>query len=300
MRQAFIKLHLSIILAGFTGVLGKVITLNEGLLVWYRLMITVTVMLCITGLSKNLLETWRVASLHLMGMMGTGALLALHWVFFFGSIKASNVSIGVICFSVTGFFTAILEPLMNRRRISIREVLFSMIALAGIMLVFHLDIRYRTGILLGIVSSLFCALFTITNKMIGKEQPVKTILLYEMIGGFLCVSLLLPAYLHYFPVATLIPSLHDIFYLIIFAVICTVGLYLLQIEVLKSVSAFTLNLSYNLEPVYSIIIAMLFLGEAKELSLAFYIGLSLIILSVLLQSLTVMKRKTGKADSMTR
>ena len=294
MRRAFIKLHLSIILAGFTGVLWKVITLNEGLLVWYRLLITVAVMLCITKLSKNLV---RAAPLHLLGMMGTGALLALHWVFFFGSIKASNVSIGGICFSVTGCFTAILEPLMNRRRISIREILFSMIALAGIILVFHLDIRYRTGIILGIVSSLFCALFTITNKMIGKEQPVKAILLYEMIVGGLCISLLLPAYLHYFPVATLIPSLHDVFYLIIFSVVCTVGLYLLQIEVLKSVSAFTLNLSYNLEPVYSIIIAMFFLGEAKELSLAFYIGLSLIILSVLLQSLSVMKRKTGKAGS---
>jgi drug/metabolite transporter (DMT)-like permease len=223
-------------------------------------------------------------------MMGVGALLALHWVFFFGSIKASNVSIGVVCFSLTGLFTALLEPLLNRRRLSGKEVLLSVIPLAGILLIFHFDVRYRTGILLGIASALLAALFTITNKQVGKDRSSATMLFYEMIGGFLCLSLLMPLYLHYFPVRTIIPGLQDFAWLLVFAVFCTVLLYLLQIEVLKSVSAFTLNLSYNLEPVYSIVIAMLFLGEAKELNFSFYIGLGLIVLSVLLQTKRMLKQ----------
>jgi drug/metabolite transporter (DMT)-like permease len=283
MRQAFFKLHLSILLAGFTGILGKVITLNEGLLVWYRLLLAALVMLCLPSLKV-------IKGRALAGMLGAGAVLALHWVFFFGSIKASNVSVGVICFSVTGFFTALLEPLANRRRISLREVLFSLVAVAGILLVFRLDMRYRTGIGLGMVSSLFAALFTVANKRIGTSQPVRSILFYEMAGGFLCLSLLMPAYLHYFPAPALVPGLHDFLYLLVFALCCTVGLYLLQIEALKTISAFTLSLSYNLEPVYSILLAMLLLGEAKELSPAFYAGLSLIILSVLLQTANALKR----------
>lgn len=285
MKQSFIKLHISILLAGFTGIFGKIIMLNEGLLVWYRMLITSLVMLAVLQYGKKLLY------LPLKGtggrLFGVGSLLALHWVFFFGSIKASNVSIGVICFSLTGFFTAILEPLMNRRKISVKELLFSLITLIGILFIFHFDVRFRTGILLGIVSSLFAALFTITNKQVGKEYSSAVMLFYEMVGGFLLLSLLMPLYLYFFPVETIIPGKTDIIFLLLFSVFCTALLYLLQIDVLKSVSAFTVNLSYNLEPVYSILIAMLFLGEAKELNFSFYIGLSLIILSVLLQTINV-------------
>ncbi len=288
MKKAFIKLHVSILLAGFTGIFGKIITLNEGLLVWYRMLITSLIMLAVLWISKRL---QRVPPTKAWQMFGVGSLLALHWVFFFGSIKASNVSIGVICFSLTGFFTAILEPLLNGRRISFREVSFSLITLAGILLIFHFDARYRTGIILGIISSLLAALFTITNKKIGTDYASSIMLLYEMIGGFLCLTLLLPSYLYYFPVESILPDGKDVVYLLVFSVCCTVFLYLLQIDVLKTISAFTVNLSYNLEPVYSIIIAMLFLGESKELTFVFYIGLGLIILSVALQTHHILKRK---------
>ncbi|MDR1919220.1 MAG: DMT family transporter [Tannerellaceae bacterium] len=289
MRKAFIQLHISILLAGFTGILGKLITLNEGLLVWYRMLLTIVVMIPFSPPFRGLGGGFGG---RLWGVMGVGSLLALHWVFFFGSIKASNVSIGVVCFSLTGLFTALLEPLLNRRRISGREVWLSVIPLAGILLIFHFDVRYRMGILLGIASALLAALFTITNKRVGKERSSATMLFYEMIGGFLCLSLLMPFYLHYFPVETLLPGWQDFVWLLIFAVFCTVLLYLLQIEVLKSISAFTLNLSYNLEPVYSIIIAMLFLGEAKELNFSFYVGLALIVLSVLLQTKRMLRQNT--------
>lgn len=303
MKQAFIKLHISILLAGFTGIFGKIITLNEGLLVWYRMLIASVIMLLILKLPLYSLAkrhktgtsfpplSWEGKPGVGISLLGVGALLALHWVFFFGSIKASNVSIGVVCFSLTGFFTAILEPLINRRRISFKELSFSLITLIGILLIFHFDIRYRTGILLGIVSALLAALFTITNKQVGSEYSSFVMLLYEMVGGFLLLTLLMPLYLHFFPVETILPNKQDVVYLLIFVIFCTVLLYLLQIGVLKKISAFTVNLSYNLEPVYSIIIAMLFLDEAKELNFSFYIGLGLIILSVLLQTWNVWQSK---------
>lgn len=290
MRDAFIKLHISILLAGFTGLFGKLVTLNEGLLVWYRMLLAAVMLFLILWGSGRLK---RVPFREVLKIAGTGLLLGLHWVFFYGSIKAANVSIGVVCFSLVGFFTALLEPLIIRRRLSIKEILFSLVAVCGIVLIFQFDTRYRTGIIIGVVSSALAALFTITNKKVGVRHSSSMMLLYEMIGGFLGLTCLLPFYLHLFPVETILPGMINFLYLLLLALVCTIGLYLLQIQVLKQVSAFTVNLSYNLEPVYSIILAMLFFGEAKELNFAFYAGLGLILLSVLLQTWEAIRYKAA-------
>lgn len=281
MKEAFIKLHLSIVLAGFTGLFGKLISLNEGLLVWYRMMFAAIMLYLILKLSNKLLA---IPAKEQLKIAGTGFILGLHWVFFYGSIKMANVSVGVVCFSLVGFFTALLEPLIIKRRFRVKELMFSLITVAGIVLIFQFDMRYRAGIIVGIISSALAALFTITNKKVGAKHPSRMMLLYEMAGGFLGLTCLLPLYLHYFPVDTILPDMKDFLYLLLLALVCTIGLYLMQIQVLKTVSAFTVNLSYNLEPIYSIILAMLFFGEAKELNTAFYIGLAFIILSVLLQT----------------
>lgn len=281
MKDAFIKLHLSILLAGFTGLFGKLISLNEGLLVWYRMMFAAIMLYLILKVSNKLLA---IPVKEQLKIAGAGFILGLHWVFFYGSIKMANVSVGVVCFSLVGFFTALLEPLIIRRRFKVKELLFSLVTVAGIVLIFQFDMRYRSGIIVGIISSALAALFTITNKKVGASHPSRMMLLYEMAGGFLGLTCLLPFYLHFFPVDTILPDMTDFLYLLLLALVCTIGLYLMQIQVLKTVSAFTVNLSYNLEPIYSIILAMLFFGEAKELNTAFYIGLGLIIVSVLLQT----------------
>lgn len=294
MKKAYIQLHLSILIAGFTGILGKLIMLNEGLLVWYRMLITAVlffVFLCAIGKFRT------IPFREMLRIGGVGLLLALHWVFFYGSIKASNVSIGVICFSLTGFFTAIFEPVINRHRISVRELFLSLIAAAGILLIFQLDVRYRIGIGLGIISSALAALFIITNKKIGTKHSSSIMLLYEMIGGFAAISCLLPLYLYYFPTQYIVPDISDIIYLLLLSVVCTIGLYLLQIEALRKISAFTVNLSYNLEPIYSILLAIIIFDESKELTWAFYTGLALIILSVLLQSVSARREHKKKLQT---
>ena len=157
MKEAFVKLHLSVLLAGGTGVFGKLITLNEFMLVWYRLLFAVMLFYVVLRIFGSFKKVSRKDILKI-GLVGT--LLALHWVFFYASIKFSNVSIGVVCLSLMSFFTAIFEPMINRRRISCKEIAFSLIAVAGIVLIFHFDTRYRTGVILGIISSALASMFT--------------------------------------------------------------------------------------------------------------------------------------------
>ena len=174
MKEAFIKLHISILLAGFTGLFGKLITLNEGLLVWYRMLFAAVMLFLILWGSGKLKRT---SFREVLKIAGTGLLLGLHWVFFYGSIKAANVSIGVVCFSLVGFFTALLEPLIIGRRVSAKELLFSMVTVCGIVLIFQFDTRYRTGIIIGVISSALAALFTITNKKVGVRLASSMMLL---------------------------------------------------------------------------------------------------------------------------
>jgi drug/metabolite transporter (DMT)-like permease len=279
-QRGFIQLHLSVLLAGFTGLFGRLITLNEVDIVWYRMLFTSLILLVFTGLP-------RVGWHKFLQLCGCGALLGLHWMLFYGSIKASNVSIGVICFSLIGFFTALFEPIVNRRRLSWTELLFSLITVLGVLCIFSFDARYRYGIMIGIVSSAVCALYAICNKKVSVGVRSRTVLMYQMSGGLVLVSGIIPIYLLFFPSSqpvVVIPDGNNLWFMLCHALFCTVGMYLLQIQALKRLSAFTVNLTYNLEPCYTIILAFLVFGEGREINFSFYIGIVLILLSVLLQT----------------
>ena len=280
-QKGFIQLHLSVLLAGFTGLFGRLITLNEVDIVWYRMLFTSCILLVFTGLPK--LE-WR----KVLQLCGCGALLGFHWILFYGSIKASNVSIGVICFSLIGFFTAIFEPIIFKRKISWVELCYSLITVAGVLCIFSFDARYRYGIMIGVVSSAVCALYAICNKKASVGIRSRDVLLYQMSGGLVIVSMIIPIYLYFFPCnqpVMVIPAGTNLWFMLCHALFCTVGMYLLQIQALKRLSAFTVNLTYNLEPCYTIILAFLIFGEGREIYFSFYLGIAMILLSVLLQSM---------------
>ena len=224
---------------------------------------------------------------------GLGALLAIHWILFYGSIKLSNVSVALVSFSTLGLFTAILEPIINKKSFSYREFFYSMITMAGIALIFSFDLNHRIGIVWGVLSAGAASLFTIFNKRVMVRHTSNTMLFYELLGGLITTSLILPFYLKMAGIQTIIPTFHDLFYLFILSLCCTVWLYKLEIQVLKKMSAFTVNLTYNLEPVYTIILAMLIFNEAKELNFTFYIGMGLIVMSVILQMIAV-KRESSR------
>lgn len=281
MRRPYLFLHTAVILAGFTGIFGKLIQLNEGLLTWYRILISslaLFILLLITGTPhpKTTKEKLQIGL--------TGWIITVHWLFFYGSIKYSNVSIGVVCYALTSCFTALLVPMINKKPFVPSELLLSLLTIAGIGLIFHFDASHQTGIVLGVISSLFAALFTIYNEKLVRKYDTKVINFYEIFGGTVGLTLLLPLYLYFFPTDYLFPDLTDGIYLIILALVCTVGLYMLFAEALKKIPAFTVNLTFNLEPVYAIALAFILFNEAHEVNVYFYLGLGLVMLSVLLQT----------------
>ena len=284
MRKAFLQLHIAVLLAGFTGVLGRLITLNEGLLVWYRLLFSSVTLWILFYFTRKLR---RISFKKFLKIFGVGLIAALHWVTFYGSIKYANVSVALVCFSAIGFFTAIFEPLVFRTRIDIWELLLGLMVIGGIYIIFHFDPQYKIGIVVGIISALLGSLFPIFNRVLLKTHSTETITVYELTGGFLALSIMLPFYLRLFPADHLIPTLSDFWWLLVLSWLCTVLAFQLSMNALKKISAFTVNLSYNLEPVYGILLAFVIYQENRELKSSFYVGLSIIILAVALQTLDV-------------
>lgn len=279
MKQAFLQLHLAILLASCSGIFGNLISLDPVLITGYRMLLASVMLLLLLVIKYGRIIVDK-SNRHILWL---GVLLAFHWVFFYGSIKYANVSVGVVCFCLSGFFTALVSPLVNRKRISWVELLLSSLTLAGILLIFHFDASFRTGIVLGIISSLLFALYATLNEQVNQSgQVIKTTAL-QMVGGTLAMGLLLPFYRAGKSSLSLLPTSEDFVFLFLLALGCTVCMCLLLNRAQKVISAFTVSLSFNLEPVYSILLAVLLFDEDKMLGTAFYIGLALIVLSLVLQ-----------------
>jgi drug/metabolite transporter (DMT)-like permease len=281
MKKAFIQLHIAIFLAGFTAILGKLIALNEELLVWYRMLITALTLAVILYLKR---ELKKLPAKLTVTIFSVGALVAFHWLCFYGSIKYANISVALTCLSAMGFFTSILEPLIKRRRIDLFEVFYGLLAIAGIYLIFDFYPQYKLGIVFGILSALLASIFPIFNKDLLKKVDAETVTFYEMIGGLMALTIIFPFYLRLFPAAYYLPTATDWLWLLVLSWVCTVLSFILQLNALKFISAFTSNLAYNLEPVYGIILAFIIFHENKFLSAGFYCGLGLILLAVVLQT----------------
>lgn len=294
--HAYLRLHTGILLAGATGVFGRLISLAELPLVWYRMMIAAGVLAAVLAVGGRLhrptfREAWRI------GCCGT--LLAIHWVLFYGSIKAANVSVGVVCFALNGFFTALLEPMASGKRFSLRDLLLGLITLGGIVLIFGLNMQFRTGIVIGTFSSLFYTLFAIASKRVQSATGVESsaMLLYELLTGWCVLSLAMPFYAMLYPSVSLMPEGSDWLFITLFASVFTIGPFLTQLQALRTLSAFTVNLSYNLEPLYSIALAMLLFNEAQELNLSFWMGVSMIVAAVGYHAVCGKRKVIGTAKS---
>jgi len=288
-KKALLQLHVFVFLAGLTGSLGFLIKLNGLVLVFYRILITVIVLWILTLYRKNKKNYTLKTKLSLLG---TGAIIALHWVCFYQSIKLANVSIALVCFSSTSLFSSFLEPLWKHAKIQFHEILIGSLSLLGILLIFHFDTQYRMGIIVGLFSALFAAIFSIINKKFTSHIDVQTIQSYEMTGGlvFLLPLIFIYAFNTGFNPVGLLPTSMDWFWLSILAIACTVWSTHLMLSSLKYISAFTLNVTLNLEPVYGIILAFILFKEQKQLGLSFYAGIICIIVSVIIQMRRIVKQ----------
>ena len=277
MYSIFIKLHIAVLIGGFTGLFGRLVSLDAFWIVYFRLLIGggfILLYLMIAGKLRNIGLRYFISG----GILGS--VLACHLVMFYVAIKLSNVSIGVVSISTIGFFVALIEPVVQKSRFSITDFGYSLLAICGVVLIFGFEPRYRMGITAGIICALLSAVYSIFNRTIAVRCDNYSLVCSQMAGGFIFMTLLLPVYYCFTGSWSLYFSASDAFYLLLAGTVCTAGMYLLQLQILQKLSAFTMMLTYNLEPVYSILLAMLIFNEAAELNYSFYLGVTLIVVSV--------------------
>lgn len=288
MKKAFLYLHISVFLAGFTGPLGRLIQLNEGLIVWWRLFITAISMWILFSLTGNL---QKVSKKDILKLSGIGFVAAIHWVAFYGSIKYANISIALVCFSAVGFFTALLEPILLRTRIKWLEVFLGMMVIAGIYIIFHFDPRYKVGIMLGVICALLLGFVMIWVRQFVQRINPQTLLTYQISGGLVTLSVFMPLYIYYFPPEYMMPTGADWMWLLVLSWLCSVLAFHLSATALKKLTAFTVNLTFNLEPVYGIFLAFAIFGESKKLGWSFFAGFALIAASLIIHILLLLKKE---------
>jgi len=280
-NKAYLFLHISVILWGFTAILGKLISLREFMLVWYRMCITAFILALLPGVIRAVLRADRR---QLLLFSGIGALVALHWICFYGSIKYANASVALSTLATCSVITSIIEPIITGRKFKKYELLLGIAVMPGIYLVTRsLPEHYTTGTLLGLLSALLAAIFTSLNKRYTTNSDPKLVTLVELGSGFLFLTALLPVYLWVFGFSFQLPGKTDLAWLVLLSLICTALPYILWLKALRSISAFTANLTNNLEPVYGIIMAAVFFQENKELDTDFYLGTALILATIFLQ-----------------
>jgi len=274
----YLELHLIVLIYGFTAILGKLISLPALELVWYRMLIAILTFYIYLKIKKiDLHVTRRV----LFQLFGVGIIIAIHWVTFYGAIKLSNVSVALGCFATTSLFTSFLEPFFYRKRINFVEVLIGLIIIAGLYLIFRFEHRYSLGIAVALLSAFLAGLFTVLNrKLVARNRAVK-ISFYEMIGGLIALTVFMIGSGKGISKPLLLPTYSDLFYLLLLGTVCTAFAHTVQVAVMQHLTAFTVTLAINLEPVYGIIMAFFIFGETERMTTGFYIGTLIILLSVI-------------------
>jgi len=294
LKTALLRLHLAVLLWGFTAVLGKLISYGSFNLVWHRMFLTTLFYLFMPAVWRGFRT---LNSKHLTVFAGIGVLIALHWVTFYGSIKIGNsVSLALGCFGAVSFFAALLEPLIIRTPFRRQELMLGLLVLVGLALIYQARPQetvaaeqFVAAAGVGIISAFLAALFSVLNKKYLSTHSTLSVSTLELGSGFLFLSLLLPWLVD--SSFVWVPEGLDILWDILLALVCTNLAFFLGTDALKHVSAFTANLAVNLEPVYGILFAAFLFKEYEVLNLWFYAGAAVILASVVLQPLL---QKYGK------
>jgi drug/metabolite transporter (DMT)-like permease len=262
---------------GFTAVLGKLIEMEAIPLVWYRMLLATGFVFLYVKYKKVNLNFSRKT----LGQFAlSGLIIGLHWLTFFGAIKASNVSVTLAVISTGAFFASLLEPLLYGRKIIPYEVFFGLIVMAGLYLIFDIDASYALGIGFALVSAFLSALFSVINGKLVLKHKASAISFYELMFGVLGISVFL-ALSGGFSTEFFTVSTNDLMYLAILASVCTAYAFIASIHVMKWISPYTVMLTINMEPVYGILLALLVFGDSEKMGTQFYYGTIIILLTVI-------------------
>ena len=275
LNKNLLILHFTVFIWGFTSILGALISISAVQLVWYRVLIAFVSLFFYFKISKTV---FKVSGKVFLQLFFTGALVGGHWILFFASIKLSTVPVTLVCLSSITLFTAIFEPLINRKRISKLEIVSGLLIISGICLIFKFETQYTKGIIMALISAVFASLFAIINARQVKKYEAPIIAFYELVGAFMWASLYLLFTDGFGKEIALKQS--DLVYLMLLGTVCTSLAYVAGVSVMRQFSAFRVALITNLEPVYGILMSFVFFGDMNKMTTGFWIG-ALIILSTI-------------------
>lgn len=293
MKNSYLlRLHFIVFLWGFTAILGKLISADAPLLVFYRMSFAAVFLYLYLRIIKK--ESIKVTKILLLKLIGIGSVMAFHWLFFFQSIKVSNVSIALSCLSLSTLFAALIEPLVFKRKPDWVEVIIGVIIVICISLIFNAELKYKEGIFYGILCALFGTIFSVFNGKIFGKTSSGNIIFYEIAGGWFVISL-------FFILTGQISSFSEISYtdialILLLASVFTAYPMFESVKLMKFISPFTLILTVNLEPVYGIILAFFIFGASEHMSPVFYIASLVMIVAIVING--VIKSKRKKEDTI--
>jgi drug/metabolite transporter (DMT)-like permease len=278
-RADYLKLHFIVFLWGFSAILGKLVSIHTLEMIFYRGVLAAAGMAIVIYFTKGSFVVTRV---QLIRMLLVGALVALHWLTFFGSARISNVSVSLVGFATNSLWAALLEPWFNRKRIKKFELLLGLVVIAGLYIIFSFDFHYAGGLLVGIAAGFTSALFSVFNSRLVQRVPSFTITFYEMIGIVITLGLTMLVLPVIYPAyeLQLIPTWQDWIYIALLAGVCSIYAYSVAIELMKKVSVFMIQLTLNLEPLYGIVMAVIIFKQQENMNLNFYIGTAVILSAV--------------------
>ncbi|WP_308993935.1 DMT family transporter [Mariniflexile litorale] len=277
-----LHLHFLVFIAGFTAILGELITIAAIPLVWFRMVMASILIFAYIKIAK---VDVKISFKAIIKLSFAGIIIALHWITFFGAIDASNISITLAMFSCGAFFASLIEPIIYKRRIIWYEILFGIIVIIGVFIITKSEIKYLNGIVLGISSAFLSSFFAVLNGRFLKHHTATVISFYEFLSGVLFVSIYILIFGGGFSTEFFNLNNSDYGYLFILASICTAYAFIAVVHVMKVVSPYTVVLSYNMEPIYGVFMAVILFPEKEHMSTSFYYGAIVIITTVLLNAI---------------
>ena len=286
-NKDYLQLHFIVLLWGFTAILGVLISIPAVEIVFYRTLIAAGGLFILLLLRKR---NFKLGLVPISKMILTGVLVAGHWILFFAAARIATVSVCLAGMATITLWTSILEPLATRRGIKLYEVVLGLVIIGGLYVIFRFEFDHALGLGMAVLSAFLSSSFTVINGELTKKYSGYMVTFYEMAGACLTTLLFFPVYANFFTETgsiqlNLLPL--DWLWLAILALACTVYAYSASVELQKNLSAFTLNLTVNLEPVYGIILAMIIFKEGEKMTSGFYIGTAIILAAVLIYPVIV-------------
>ena len=296
----YLVLHFIVWIWGFTAILGLLITIPSVEIVWYRTLISFVALGIMLYFRKR---TFKIGFKEILKILGTGVIISAHWILFFAAARVSTASVCLAGMATCSLWTSFIEPWVNRRKIKAFEVVLGLVVIVGLYVIFRFEFDHALGLTMAVISAILSALFSVINGRLTNRHSPYMITFYEMLGAFLGTTVFFPFYIAYFTtdgLLHLVPTAMDWLYLAILALICTVYAFSVSVELMKRISAFVVNLTVNLEPVYGIVLAVLIFREKEKMQPEFYIGTLIILASVLIYPIINRwyKRKALKVDNL--